>query len=276
MNLPVVTRELFINREDIVIHAVPPANTQTIYLNLRQPQFQDVRVRQALSWALDREELVILGAEGQSTPVTTWLGSNPAFKEAKNAVYNKQDMQKASDLLDEAGWKLEADGIRYKGGKPLSLRLMTWGGDKALGEALQHQWTRLGVRAEVQHGDYSLIQTARETGDWDASIEAWGTFGNVTALLKGQFSPEGAANYGGFNDEETNNLLAQLAAATSETERRELALKVNYRVAQQAPIIALHPRQELTAVSTLLDGFTPHFRQFENVKNANLSFSAVE
>jgi len=276
LNLPVVTRELFVNREDIVIHAIPPANTQTIYLNLRQPQFQDFRVRQALSWALDREELVILGAEGQSSPVTTWLGSNPAFKEAKNAVYYKHDMQKASELLDEAGWILGDDGIRTKDGKPLTLRLMTWGGDKALGEALQHQWTMLGVKAEVQHGDYSLIQTARETGDWDAFIEAWGTFGNVTALLKGQFSPDGAANYGGFDDEETNNLLAQLAAASSESESRELALKVNYRVAQQAPVIALHPRQELTAVSTLLDGFTPHFRQFENLMNANLSFSTAD
>ena len=276
MNIPATSMAQFEKSEVAKIHAVPAANTETIYLNLKRPQLQDARVRQALSWALDREELLLLGAEGQSSPVTTWLGSNPAFKEAKNAVYDKYDLQKASKLLEEAGWTAGADGIRYKAGKPLTLRLMTWGVDKALGEALQNQWTKLGVKVEVQHGDYSLIQTARKSGDWDAFIEAWGTFGNIASLLKGQYSPDGGANYGGYNDEETNKLLAQLESASSEPERHELALKAIHRVAQQAPVICVYPRPELTAVSTSLHGFTPHFRQFENVVNANLSLSPAE
>ncbi|MFA9556553.1 ABC transporter substrate-binding protein [Evansella sp. AB-rgal1] len=274
LNIPVTSMDQFKDNKEVEIVAAPAANTQTIYLNLNQPQFQDVRVRQALSWALDREELVLLGAEGQSTPVTTWLGSNPAFAEAKNAVYTKFDAEKASQLLEEAGWVEEADGIRYKDGNPLTLRLMTWGGDKALGETLQHQWTRIGVKAEVQHGDYSLIQTARESGEWDASIEAWSTFGEPLSLLSGQFSPEGSGNYGGYNDEVTNELLEQLAEASDEENRHQLALKINERVAEQAPVICLFPRPQITAVSKSLNGFEEHFRQFENVVNANLLFSS--
>jgi peptide/nickel transport system substrate-binding protein len=151
---------------------------------------------------------------------------------------------------------------------------MTWGGDKALGEALQNQWTKIGVKAEVRHGDYSLIQTARKSGGWDASIEAWSTFGEELALLSGQYAPEGSANYGGYNDEETNKMLSQLAEAPDQAARHKLALKINERVAQQAPVISLFPRPQVTAVSKALQGFEEHFRQFENAVNANLTLDS--
>lgn len=264
----------FENNEKATIVAAPAANTQTIYLNLNQPQLADVKVRQALSWGLDREELVVLGAEGQSIPVTTWLSSNPAYAEAANAVYTKFDADKAGQLLDEAGWLKGSDGLRYKDGNPLTLQLMTWGGDKALGEALQNQWSNLGIKAEVQHGDYSLIETARETGDWDATIEAWSTFGDEYALLSGQYAPEARGNFGGFNDQLTNELLEQLAEAADDETRRELALQINERVAEQAPVISLFPRPQLTAISQSLQGFEKHFRQFENTITSQLTLHA--
>ncbi|UKS29393.1 ABC transporter substrate-binding protein [Paenibacillus sp. HWE-109] len=274
LNIPVTSLAQFKDNKDVRISAAPAANTQTIYLNVSKPQLADSRVRQALSWALDRKELVVLGAEGQSIPVTTWLSSNPEFAEARNAVYPKSDPAKANQLLDEAGWMKGADGIRMKDGNPLSIRLMTWGGDKALGEALQNQWTKLGVKADVQHGDYSLIQAARDKGDWDASIEAWSTFGNTHTLLSGQFSPKGKGNYGVYNDAQTNALLDQLKAAGDDAARHVIAVQINERVAQQAPIIALFPRPQLTAVSKNLTGFEEHFMQFENAVNANLSFGS--
>ncbi|WP_078553783.1 ABC transporter substrate-binding protein [Bacillus alkalicellulosilyticus] len=276
LNIPVTSLEQLSESDEVTISATPAANTQTIYLNLARPQLQDVRVRQALSWGIDRDELVTLAVEGQSVPVTTWLGSNPAYAEAKDAVYTKFDVDKASQLLEEAGWVMDSDGLRYKDGEPLTISLMTWGGDKALGEALQHQWTKIGVKTEVQHGDYSLIQTARESSDWDASIEAWSTFGDSFSLLEGQFSPQGSANYGGYDDEQTNELLSQLGKATDDATRRELALKVNDRVAEQAPVISLFPRPQMTAVSKSLQGFEDHFRQFENVVNSNLSLDSTE
>lgn len=260
----------FDNNDRAAIVAAPAANTQTVYLNLQRPHLADARVRQALSWGLDRHELAILGAEGQSEPVTTWLGSNPAFPEAASAVYPRFDADKAGRLLDEAGWVKAADGIRYKDGSPLALRLMTWGGDKALGEALQHQWANLGIKAEVQHGDYSLIETARESGEWDATIEAWSTFGDEYALLAGQYGADGRGNYGGYRDEQVDQLLNQLAEAPDAATRKELALRINERVAEHAPVISLFPRPQLTAVSHSLQGFEKHFRQFENAVHANL------
>ncbi len=269
---PVTSLSQFAESEDGEIISAPPANTQTIYFNLDRPQFQDEKVRQALAWGLNREELVELGAEGQSMPVSTWLGSNPAYEDAKDAVYPEYDSGKAEALLEEAGWeKDDSDGIRYKNGEALIVKLMTWGDDQALGETIQNQWSQIGVQVEVQHGDYSLIQTARESGEWDASIEAWSTFGDEHALLTGQYSPDASGNYGGYEDEQTNKLLDQLAEATDSETKQKLALKVNEHVAKQAPVISLYPRPQLTAVSNSLKGFKAHFRQFENIVHADLS-----
>jgi peptide/nickel transport system substrate-binding protein len=270
-NIPFASVEQFSNSATAKIVAVNPANTETVYLNQRQPLFQDVRVRQALSWGLDRAELVLLGAEGQSTPVSTWLGSNPLFPEAKNAVYG-YDPQKAAALLDEAGWTLNANGVRSKGNTPLSFRMLTWGVDQALGEAVQGQLARLGINVDVRFGDYELLVEARKTGDWDAFIEAWTTFGNTGALLRGQYAPEGGANYGGFNDSEVNALL-NLVDAPSEDERNEIARQINLKAAEQAPALYMSVRPEVVAISTKLNGFIPHFRQYENLtNNPNLSF----
>ena len=262
----------FGGREGVVLHTTPSASTETVYLNLSRPQLRDVRVRQALSWGLDRRELVLLGAEGRSFPVTTWLGSNPRYRDHRNDVYERFDPERAAALLDEAGWRRDDDGLRRRDGVVLSVRLMTWGPGKAVGEAIQHQWSKLGVQAEVHHGDYSLIQTARSTGDWDALIEGWQTFGDEFALLSGQFSPKGTANYGGYDDAETNALLERLSAAETEEARHSLAVKLNARVAEQAPVVCLYPRPEGVATRAGLKGYVDHFRKFENAINAQLRF----
>ncbi len=270
LNIPAASIKQFEGKDTVSIMSEPTDSTQTIYLNLSRPQLQDSRVRQALSWALDREELILFGAEGHSAPVTTWIGSNPQFSDAKNIYFDSYNPEKAETLLDEAGWKLEEDGLRYKDGQALRVRLMTWGTEKPLGEAIQAQWSKLGVKAEVSHVDYNMIMAARETGDWDASIEAWSTFGNPAAMLNAQYSPEGSGNYGGFNDQKTNELLEELNQAKNDEERRALVLELSRHVAEQSPAIYLFPRPGITAVSSSLQGFVPHFRQIENVVTADL------
>lgn len=272
LNLPLESVNEIKNNENFNLYSVPAANTTTIYLNLQKDYLSDKNVRQALSWGLDRNELVLLGTEGQSIPVTTWISTNPKYKEAQNDIYEKYDIKKAEKLLDEAGWIKNNDGFRYKDGKPLHIKLMTWGQEKALGEAIQNQWTKLGIKVDVQYSDYSLIENARETGEWDALIEAWQTYGDEYALLSGQFSPKGSANYGKYNDAEVNALLESLLKQGSEEGFKKIVLKINSKVAEDAPAIFLYPRIQISATKKNLKGFKKHFRQFENAITSNLTF----
>lgn len=270
MNIPISSLSQFRDSSVADINVSEVANTETIYFNLNKKKFQDERVRQALSWALDRRELIALGCEGLGEPVTTWLGSNPAYSEIREVVYDTCDRGRAAELLDGAGWSLGNDGLRRKNGELLSIRLMTWGVDQALGEAIQAQWRRVGVDAQVQYGDYCLVEAARDEGTWDAFIEAWSTFGDVVALMKGQYSTSGGGNYGGYDDVVTNDLFNRIDHAGSMAERKKLLMELSLHIAERCPVICLYPRPELTAVNKRLHGFVPHFRQFENVVNANL------
>ncbi|MCI7403501.1 ABC transporter substrate-binding protein [Pyramidobacter sp.] len=249
---------------------VPGAQTMTVYLNTEKSALSDERVRRALSWGLDRRELILLGMEGLSEPVTTWLGANPAYADIKNAFFDSYDPEKAAALLDEAGWRLEADGYRYRNGAQLAMTVRSFRNDKALGEAVQIQWRRLGVNVSVRHGDYSLMSDAYKTGDWDGAIEGWGTFGNVLGLLNTQYGANGTANYGRYRDARVDDLLARLAAAGSREERGKIARELSLHIAEKSPAVYICPRPQITAVSNKLRGFVPHFRQFENVVNANL------
>ncbi|MDR2360246.1 MAG: ABC transporter substrate-binding protein [Oscillospiraceae bacterium] len=270
LNIPAASVKQFEGNDEVAIVSETTDSVQTIYLNLKQPQLQDAHVRQALSWALDRDELVLFGAEGYSSPVTTWIGGNPQFSDAKNLFFDSYNLGKAGALLDEAGWETGSDGLRYKDGQVLRVRLLTWGTEKMLGEAIQSQWTKLGVKAEVSHIDYTQIEAARETGDWDASIEAWSTFGNPSAMLDAQYAPGASGNYGGFDDQKTNELLERLRVAENDHVRHTLVLELAGRVAEQSPAIYLFPRPGITAISASLEGFVPHFRQIENVVTADL------
>ena len=263
MDIPQSAYSQFDNSEEAKIVLVPGAQTQTIYLNCEKEALNDYRVRQALGWALDREELIALGMEGLSEPVTTWLGSNPTYEKVKNAYYDSCNVEKSAQLLDDAGWILDEDGFRYKDGQQLTILLRTFRNDQALGETIQMQWKKIGVNVSVQHGDYSLITTARETGDWDAS-------GNVSALLNAQYAADGAANYGRFQDKKLAGMLESLAQAATTEERIKIGEEISLYVAEQSPALYIAPRPQITAVSTSLEGFVPHFRQFENVVNANL------
>jgi hypothetical protein len=94
------------------------------------PALADVRVRQALGWGVDREELVKLATNGLTKPSPSWLASNPGYQEAASTGFTSFDGTKAANLLDEAGWKL-VDGKREKDGRPFVLRLLTFGAEAA-------------------------------------------------------------------------------------------------------------------------------------------------
>ncbi len=270
MNIPESSVAQFDNSSVSRIVMVPGAQTVTVYLNTEKKALSDYRVRQALGWALDREELILLGLEGMSEPVTVWLGSHPAYSEIKTAFFDSYNPEKAAQLLDEAGWLLADDGYRYKDGERFTFLLRSFRNDKALGEAIQMQLARIGVDVSVQHGDYSLMSTAYETGDWDGAIEGWGTYSNILSAMTTQYGPQGAANYGKFRDPVVDDYLEELAVAENNEERVEIAKELSLYLAEQSPALYICARPQITAISTKLEGFVPHFRQFENVVNPNL------
>lgn len=259
--------------EDMELLISNGSGTLSVYINLQHPPYDDVRVRKALNWGTDRKELVDVHTEGYGLAVTTWLGSNPIYGEkTKDIIYDKYDLEKAKALLDEAGW-LEGDGgIRYKDGKPLTFRLFTWGSEKVLGELIQSQWSKLGVDVELNYVDYSVVEQARETDEWEGLVETWTHYGYMYSILSNHFAPGGSINYGKYDNPEVNDLLEKLKNATEKAEIDEIVYRVNEIIAEDAILVPMLPRPTVIAIKDNLEGFEIHFTQHENFINNRLEF----
>ncbi len=254
--------------EGTTLVGAPAANTVAVYLNPRSaaaPALADQRVRQALAWGIDRTAVAQIAGEGLTEAAPSWLASNPGFPQADQQGFTRFDPTRAGQLLDEAGWRAGPDGRRAKDGQPLAFRLQTWGTEGPTGEVLQAQWNALGVTVELSYVDNTLVQQARQRGDWDAQTAAFTTLGNVPALLAVQLGADGSGNFGHYEVPGVQDLIRQAESAADEQARTAAILRINELHAEIVPSIPVHPRPQATAVSARVTGFVPHPLQYENL-----------
>lgn len=121
------------------------------------PFLSDVKVRKALSMAIDRELLVEVGY-GQAGRPTCNLVPAPALYASDNTECLTQDIAGANALLDEAGWVAGSDGVREKDGMRLSMLFQT--STNAVRQDFQalikQWWSEIGVETELRNLDASV------------------------------------------------------------------------------------------------------------------------
>ena len=126
----------------------------------KTPLFQDVAVRQALIYALDRQTMMDTFYLGLGEVAN---GPQPVLSEAYapdqiNTVYT-YDPELAASMLDEAGWVVGDDGIREKDGEKLSFQIMygTASVNDQVAAALQDYWSAIGVEAAPNPVDFDTV-----------------------------------------------------------------------------------------------------------------------
>ncbi len=122
------------------------------------PYLTDIRVRKALSMAIDRNLLVEIGY-GPAGRATCNLVPAPIAFASSNTDCIKQDMAGAKALLDQAGWKVGPDGVRAKDGMKMEMLYQTsTNAVRQNFQALVKQWwTELGVKVELRNVSASVF-----------------------------------------------------------------------------------------------------------------------
>ncbi|MCX7234373.1 MAG: peptide ABC transporter substrate-binding protein, partial [Burkholderiales bacterium] len=122
------------------------------------PYLSDIRVRKALSMAIDRNLLVEIGYGPAGRPTCNIVPAPAAFA-SNNTDCIKQDMAGAKALLEQAGWKMGADGVRAKDGVKMDMLYQTsTNGVRQNFQALIKQWwTELGVKVELRNVSASVF-----------------------------------------------------------------------------------------------------------------------
>lgn len=212
------------------------AKLRHLYWNLRHPILQDVRVRRALTLAIDRTALLQAldfpnaDSGDPSASRRTRLWARPWDVWATQAQVERgdypdpepHDPPQARELLDAAGWLMdEATGIRYRNGEPLEFNLLaTNAHDLAL--LLQAQLGTVGARVIVDATDGAVGLEQFRAGDFDAALMS-GNWGLAEQALTGRGTPSGES-YTGYRNPEFNSLFWALDS-TWTAEEHEAALE---------------------------------------------------
>jgi peptide/nickel transport system substrate-binding protein len=187
-----------------------------VVFNLRRPPFDDSRVRQALSRAIDRPLIIDAYLFGFGEPAAGPVSPGHPWYEPVLAV--PFDTAAAARLLDVAGWRRGTDGVRSRQGNRLAFDLVTVGsGDLALEQMLQAQWRAAGAEVRLRQLELAtFLDLAQGSGrDFDALITGVPgdlALSHVAALYDG----EGPLAYPGHRSAALATAFARVHAATDE------------------------------------------------------------
>lgn len=218
--------------------------------------FQDVRVRKALMLALDRKQAVNDIWQGQAKVADgTQPPASIAFTPSKT-VY-QQNLDEAKSLLDDAGWKAGADGIRQKDGTALRFTLSTNSDDperKQTAEWLIKSWNAIGVQVDRDFQKWSTIRGETvKTRDFGALLLGfrWDIDPDQTSVWSSDSFFDGF-NLNHYSNDQVDQILDKAAASGDINERKQLYAQAQDIVMDELPSLPLFFPDMTVAVSKKL------------------------
>jgi peptide/nickel transport system substrate-binding protein len=227
--------------------------------NLKRKPYDDIRVRKAINYAIDKQEIIDgvylgLGIDIASPykPGTRW--SNPDLKPYP------YDPQKAKALLKEAGFTdTDGDGILERDGKPFSFEILTNQNKEREKSAvlIQRRLKNVGIQANVRAIEWaSFISRFIKTGDFDVVILGWGL-----GLDPDQFNiwhssqqAPGQFNFIGYNNPNIDKLLEQGRTELNLDKRQKIYHEFARVLLEDSPIVYLSAGYGLSAIHKRVKG----------------------
>lgn len=166
---------------DIEASAIPSERVHFLVFNVNRPPFSDRTVREATALLLDHAQLNTVDLDGKGAAA---MGIFPQGIGFDVVPLQGTDVNRAKQLLDDAGWKAGPDGVRAKDGKRFSFPILTYPGRAEitpLGVAAQGQLKPFGHDIP-QVNQVQDIKTATKAGDWDLAIYSSDMFGTGDPL----------------------------------------------------------------------------------------------
>jgi peptide/nickel transport system substrate-binding protein len=252
-----------IRGNDKFAHVVTPSN-RVIFLQLDQREnspfvksdkgnpMRDVRVRQAMSMAIDRKAIVRRIMDNAAEPANQFLPANMfgAMPDAPELAY---DPQGAKKLLAEAG---------YPNGFQLTLHATNdrYINDGQIAQAIAQYLTQVGIKTEVDAMTRSIYFTRRAKQEFSFSMGGWGSStGEASSFLRqwvatmNKETGLGLSNYGGFSDPEFDKVISE-AIKTMDSNLRETRLRqAGKRAMEQMSHIPIHLESSIWAFRKGID-----------------------
>ncbi len=247
--------EFYISKSPDFHYWFPPTVNVSIVPNLTNPLLANVKVRQAMSYAIDRAKVSQIGESGYEPPAnqagivtptfSSWLDSSLASK--YNYSYNPA---KAKQILESAGFKMGSDGIMANSkGQKLSFTIINIGDYSdwvASVQVVQQNLKAIGIQITPSNLTNTAFTAALYAGKYQLAYYDQQSFGPGPYyelrnwLLSSNSAPIGqtaASNYERYKNPATDNLIHSYAATTSPAEQHAIVSQLQQVMLTELPII---------------------------------------
>lgn len=218
---------------------------QFVYFNCGKPQFKDPKVRKALYIALEMQKAiddVFFGAYKRTLSylhTTHWAYNHDLKDPGPNP-------QLAAKMLDEAGWRVGADGVREKDGVKLKFSMSTTAGfpaRQATQAIFQQNWKAIGVEMEIKNMPASVVWGEYTTkSQFDTLLVSWeptvGMDPDYTARAHSKMIPAktgSGSNYTQYENAEVDRLLEEGVKQSDRAERKKTYDRIQEILLEEVP-----------------------------------------
>ncbi len=230
--------------------------------NVKSPFFSDVRVRRAMGYALDHEEMLDKIFYGMYEPAsgvfhpTSWMApKNPPPP-------LKQDLDKAEELLDEAGWvDSDGDGVRDKeiNGKlvPFEFSIIYPQGStnaEKVCNLFRENLDQIGVLCNPRPLEWTVLQEMTQNHKFHAYMGGWGT-GTDPYTLENIFKTGAERNFGEYSNKKVDELFAQGVKEFDQEKRAEIYRQIYMELYNDQPYTWLFHRSSFYGFNKALRGY---------------------
>ena len=243
----------------LAVRSYPVTFAFALVFNVGRPPFDDVRVRRAVSAAIDRARVVRVALAGYGMAAGGPLPPEHPFAADDAVAAPARDDEAAARALDAAGWRLSGDGVRRRDDRPLAFTLLTVGsGDNAVEQLLQADLRRVGIRMEIRQLELGafLAEARANPKRFDALVT--GIPGDLSlAHLAGMFDGAqagGALDYGGYHTTTLDSAFVSVRAAETEAATRAAWQGVQRLVRADVPVAWIYHARGVQGMRRRLQG----------------------
>lgn len=242
-------------------------NLEIMLINNDSQTLNDIRIRRALAYALDRSKIISNIYMNRAQACDVPIAPDSWIYDAKSKLYDYNTV-KALELLKEAGWEdSDEDGRLEKNGMALtelSLQILvndsTDSTRKNAASAIAEQLEEIGIATEIVTAPFSVASDKNEytdmllAGEYDLALIGLnvGRDGDMRELT----AQNGSANYSRYYDEELYQLACNMMSAADETAYKEAASKFQTTFAEKLPFIPLYFRLDSIVCAAEIKGMT--------------------
>ena len=232
-------------------------------LNLKHELFTDKTVRQALSYATPRAQLVKGILHGQGTTLASVFKPGTWAHDPSLQVHS-YNLDKARALLTQAGWlDTDDDGVRDKGGRPFRFTLVTnQGNDQRIKTAqiLQHVWEKIGIDVDIQVQEWrTFLENTLYPRNFEAYILGWSLTPEPDPYDIWHSSKQGAREFNliGFENAAADQLMEDARQTFDREKRKALLYKFQRILHEEQPTLILYAPYSLLAIHRRFKGIEP-------------------